>query len=400
MLRPESFFTTLLLIALVAFGPLSTDLYLPALPAMGEAMGVGESEVQLTLSIFLFGFAGGQLVYGPLSDRFGRRPVLICGIAIFTLASIACAMVDTIEALIAARLAQAIGACAGPVLGRAIARDVYGRNRATGILAYMGMAMSLAPMIAPAIGGVLTRIYDWHASFWLLGGIGGLILLGVLTGLPETNRHRYREATNPVQILRNYAKLLSDRLYVGYLLIVAFTYAGIFVFISGSSFVLITRLGLREDVYGLAFGAVILGYTVGSFSAGRLARRFRPPSLVAIGAFVQYAAGLAAVVTMAAGHVTLLTVILPFSAYMLGTGFCMPGATAGAIGPFPRMAGTAAALVGFCQLSFAAVVGAVMLTFADLAAAMAYAILILGFVTAVVWLAVVRHDDGHEEADP
>ena len=203
MVRPESPVVTVLLTALVGFGAISTDLYLPSLPAIGESFGSTTAEVQLTLSVFLVGFAVSQIVYGPLSDRFGRRPVLIGGVAIYLLATLACLAAGSIGLLIGARFVQAVGACAGVVLGRAIVRDIYGREGAAKMLSYMGVAMALAPALGPILGGILQVLFGWRANFLVLAIFGGVCLLGVLLVLPETNRWRDPAATDPARLIRS-----------------------------------------------------------------------------------------------------------------------------------------------------------------------------------------------------
>ncbi|WP_042696073.1 multidrug effflux MFS transporter, partial [Azospirillum sp. B506] len=260
MPRPDSLSIRILLTALVAFGPLSTDLYLPSLPALVRIFGTDVATVQLTLSIFLVGFAVSQLVYGPMSDRFGRRPTLLVGVSIYLVASAVCAMTSSIEALIAARFFQALGACCGPVVARAVVRDVFGRDRAATVLAYMSMAMALAPAVGPMLGGVLTEGFGWRANFVLLTIFACGILGTIWSMLDETNTHRDEEALQPGRLAANYLLLLRNRGFVGYVLVVAFSYSGIFSFISGSSFVLIEQLHLTPAQYGAGFGAVVLGY--------------------------------------------------------------------------------------------------------------------------------------------
>jgi len=178
MRSPNGLAVTALLTALVALGPISTDLYLPSLPGLARDFGVAAADVQLTLSVFLIGLAVAQLIHGPLSDRFGRRPVLLTGLAIYVVASVACLLAPTIEVLIAVRFVQAVGACVGPVLARAIVRDVHGREGATRILAYMSAAMALAPAIGPIVGGFVEVWLGWRVNFLLLVayGLGGTII--------------------------------------------------------------------------------------------------------------------------------------------------------------------------------------------------------------------------------
>ncbi len=360
MPRPESVIVGALLTGLVALGPLSTDLYLPSLPKLTESLGSDAPTVQLTLSVFLAGFAVSQLIYGPLSDRFGRRPVLIGGVALYLAASIACAMATNIEMLIAFRFIQAVGACAGPVIGRAIVRDVYGRERAAKVLAYMAMAMALAPAIGPILGGYLTVWSGWRANFWALTVVAFVLLAGLVTLLAETNRHRDPTATQAARLAVNYAILLSDRRYIGYALLVASTYSGIFAFISGSSFVFIDGMGLTPDAYGLCFAAIVCGYMVGTFASGRLTLKLGIDRMIFAGVATSAGGGMVMLACAAAGWLTVPAVVGPFFVFMVGAGLTLPNAMAGAIGPYPTMAGLASSLLGFAQMSLAAGVGIVV----------------------------------------
>ncbi len=345
---------------LVALGPVSTDLYLPSLPTLATVFATDEAAVQRTLSVFLIGFAVSQLLYGPLSDRFGRRPVLMGGVAIYVFASIGCALANSVESLTVWRFFQALGACCGPVVGRAVIRDVYGREQAARILAYVGMAMALAPAIGPIVGGILTEAFGWRSNFWVLTGFGIGTLAAVVLLLAETNRVPDPDALRPAQQLRNYGVMLRHRQYLGYVCVVAGVYSAIFSFISGSSFVIVDGLGLSPTAYGFCFAAVVAGYMVGSFSAGRLTGRFGSDRMILAGAGIATAAGLGMLVFALAGWFTVISVVTPFVAAMIGIGLVLPNAVAGAVGPFPRMAGLAAAFLGFAQFGVAALVGLVV----------------------------------------
>ena len=357
MARAESLIVSILLTAMVALGPISTDLYLPSLPAIGADFGVGNAEVQLTLSVFLAGFAFSQLIYGPLSDRFGRRPVILGGLALYLLATVVCALAPSIDVLILARFLQALGACVGPVLGRAVVRDIYGRERAARMLSYMGMAMALAPALGPILGGFLEVWFGWRANFAALAAFAVATLAAALVTLPETNRWRSPDATRPGHLLGTYLGLLRHRSYIGYVLITACTYSGIFSFISGSAFVLIGLLGLSPDVYGFCFAAIVVGYMAGAFVSGRLTVQLGLERMVQLGTAVQVAGGLGGVGLLLLGEVSVAGIVGPVAVFMVGTGIAMPNAQAGAIGPFPRVAGSASALLGFFQMGLAALVG-------------------------------------------
>lgn len=357
MLKPETLPFAALLTALTAFGPLATDMYLPSLPAMAADFATDVGTVQLTLSVFLAGFGIAQLMVGPLSDRFGRRPVLMVGVGLYFVATAACAFAPTIELLIGLRFVQAVGACTGVVVARAVVRDVYGRDRAAKVLAYMGTAMALAPVIAPVIGGYLVMWSGWRAIFAALALFGLILLLLVWRQLGETNEFKDATATRPSWLARNYVTLLGDRTYVGYVLVNTFVFCGMFAFISGSSFVLIKFMGLPPHLFGMCFGIAVLGYMSGTVIAGKLTLKFGIDAMLSAGGVVAMAGGVGMFGLAMAGVDHAAAVIGPQFVYMIGMGIVMPNAIAGAIGPYPKMAGTASALLGFVQMAAAALTG-------------------------------------------
>lgn len=355
--RSDGLLIAALLTALVALGPISTDLYLPSLPAIGRAFGADAAAAQLTLSAFIAGMAVAQLIYGPLSDRFGRRPILLIGLAIYGLASLACAVAPSIEFLIAMRFLQAVGACVGPVVCRAVVRDIYGAGGAARVLSYLSAATALGPLIGPIVGGYLEVWFGWRSNFVLLllygvfGGAAALLLLS------ETNQQRNPRATEPGQILAIYLMLLGHRRYLGYLLSASFAYGGIFSFLSGSSFVLVDGLGLSPDRYGIAFALAVTGYIAGALTAGRLSRRVGFDRLIAIGGFLALASAAALLIQALAGLETVAGVVGTAALFLAGTAMVLPNSLGGAIGPFPRAAGAASALLGFVQMGLAALIG-------------------------------------------
>jgi DHA1 family bicyclomycin/chloramphenicol resistance-like MFS transporter len=343
----------------VAFAllPLSTDLYLASLPGLRRELGIGVAEIQLTLSVFIAAFALSQLVYGPLSDRYGRRPVLLAGIAIYLVATAACAAAQSIEQLIVARFFQAVGACSGQVIGRAIVRDVYGAQGAARMLGYITAGTAFTPVLGPAIGGLLTVTFGWRASFVLLVLITCGLLAAAWRFLAESNAHRDPHATAPGRILRNYAALLRDRRFVGYALCVAASYGGVFAWISGSSFVLIESLQVPVTWFGVWFGVVVLPYVVANLVTARLVMRVGPQPILRTGVTLALIAGaLLAALALARVH-TLAALLAPVALFLFATGLNLPCAMAGAIGPFPKLAGTASALMGFMQMATGAVLG-------------------------------------------
>ena len=362
LLRPDTLALTVVLALLTALGPLSTDMYLPSLPAIARALGTDTARTQLTLSLFLVGFAAGQLIWGPLSDRFGRRPVLLTGLAIFIVATGACALAPSIDWLIAMRALQAFGGSGPIVLARAIVRDLYEGPRAGRELARMGTIMGVVPAVAPILGGVLQAYFDWRASFVFT--IAGAAALGtvVIASLPETARSIGTGSVSPRGIFRSFASLSHHRSFRTYAGLSALAYSGLFAFISGSSFVLQGYYGLGEVAFGFSFSFSfgVLGFITGTLLARRLAGTRGLDGTIQVGVACLASGGLLMMACVALGLFGPFGVIVPMALYGVGVGLTMPQALAAAMQPFPDRAGAASSLVGVVQMSLAAGVGAVL----------------------------------------
>ncbi|MCP4334428.1 MAG: multidrug effflux MFS transporter, partial [Gammaproteobacteria bacterium] len=353
LINPTSFACTLSIALLVALGPLATDMYLPALPGLADEFSTSAGMVQLTLSLFLAGFALAQIIYGPLSDRFGRKPVLLCGLALFVVASIACAFAKNIEMLILARFVQALGGSAGPVLGRAMVRDIHGPQESARVLSHIGSAMALAPAFAPILGGYMSVYLGWPSIFWFLTLVGilgaSLLVLAIAETAPQEHRH-----PKPVKtILADYARLLQDATYLGYTLTCTLAYAGLFAFLSGSSFVIIDYFGVSEQHFGLLFMLVVAGYISGTLTGAKLSRSYDFRRLVAAGSVLLLIAGATMFIIALNQPEQVMSIILPMMIFMHGVGLVMPQSMAGAMANYPQMAGSASGLLGFIQMSVA-----------------------------------------------
>ncbi len=356
-LRPDTLALTVLLALLTALGPLSTDMYLPSLPAIAQGFGTDTAGAQLTLSAFLVGFAAGQVFYGPLADRRGRKPVLLAGMGLFILASLACAFATSIEMLTVARFLQALGASGPIVLARAVVRDLYEGPRAGRELSRMGTVMGVVPAAAPIFGALLEATFGWRSTFFLTAALGVGLAAAVVIGLPETLKRRSTEPFSAAAILRGYAVLLENRTYRLYLVTCALAYSGLFAFISGSSFVLQRVYGLSEILFGFAFSFVVLGYVAGTVIAQRVVGRRGIRGTVRLGVACLALGGTAMLAGALVGPRHPLELMLPMALYTCGIGFTLPQSMAGAMGPFPDRAGAASSFIGLCQMSAAAVVG-------------------------------------------
>lgn len=360
MRDPHSRFVTVLITLCVALGPLSTDMYLPALPSLTGFFETSIDKVQLTLSVFFLGFAFAQLIYGPLSDRFGRKPLLISGLSLFMLASIGCIFATSIEQLIFYRFLQAVGGCAGPVLGRTIVRDTHGAKHSAKVLSHIGTAMALAPAIAPILGGYINNLFDWQSIFIFLAVYGGISIFLLIKNVPETCPEEKHHSIHPVLILKNFGFLLSHRNYVGYVLTCSFIFSGLFSFLSGSSFVLIEFLGIESQYFGYYFTGMVFGYMTGTFIAGHLTLKWGINRLIIWGTSISAIAGIAMNSFALLEIYGVVFIIAPMYFFMVGVGIVMPQTMAGALAPFPKLAGTASSLLGFLQSITAAIVGTVV----------------------------------------
>jgi DHA1 family bicyclomycin/chloramphenicol resistance-like MFS transporter len=339
-----------LLTLLVAMGPVSTDLYLPSLPGIARDLETSDALAQLTIGLFIAGFAVMMLVCGPLADRLGRRPVLLGGVAVFVLASVVCALSPDIWVLLGARFVQALGASVGPVVGRAIVRDVYGPRDAGRILGYMASATAFAPLVAPFVGGWLEVAFGWRASFWLLTAYGVALSLMLALRLEETLERRAAGPFLSIRLLHDFRLILTNRAFLGFMLCVALTSGALFTWISNSAFVVIDHFGVPPQRFGWAFGAVIAGYIAGAFAGSRVGMRFGLSASTASGTVIAALAGIGLVVVGWTGQGGLAAIVALMALSFLGVGLVIPQATAGALGPFPTLAGTASALMGFLQM--------------------------------------------------
>ena len=396
MLRPGTFALTMLLAALTALGPLSMDMYLPSLPEIARVLEAPPARVQLTISSYLIGFAVGQVIYGPLSDRHGRRPVLLAALAAYVTSTLICALTQSIDPLIGARFLQGIGGSGTIVLARAMVRDAYSGARAGRELSLMGSISAFAPIVAPMIGGVLQTAFGWRANFVVMGGAAVIAMLVAGRLLPETLRQRAHEPFSLSRIVGSYGSVLRHRGFVANLGILTISYAGLFAWISGAAFVLQGIYGLSVLAFGFTFAIAAAGYMTGATLAARLVLRLGLDRTMGLGVTALAAGGLGAAAVVAAHVANGVWLVVAMAIYLAGLGLAMPQAMASALTPFPDRAGTAAALMGVVQQTAAAIVAAVVGSYLGRSAwPVAGVVATMGCLTFLTW-ACTRRLRAHE----
>jgi len=353
-----------LLALLSSFTPLSIDMYLPALPVIATDLGGTAGDIQLTLSAFLLAFGFGQIFYGPAGDRFGRRPVILTGLGTYIAASIGCAFAAEAGHLVVLRLLQGLAACGGVVLARTMVRDLAEKDQAARAMSLMHACSSIAPMLAPLIGGQVLWFWGWRAIFWVLAGIGVLAWTLAYIRLPETLRPEYRQPLHLGSVLKRYGELVRHRAFMGYALTGGFQFAALFSFLSGSPFVFIERYGIEPRLYGLIFAVQVAFLTVGSLTNARFVpavgagRMLRTAVIVpVIVGPLMLAMGLVEARTGAIG----LWPFLPlFVLQIASNSFVGANAMALALQRYPHMAGTASSLMGVMQFGLGALFGTIV----------------------------------------
>jgi MFS transporter, DHA1 family, multidrug resistance protein len=355
--RPALVRLTIILGTLSAFGPLSIDMYLPGLPAIGRDFGVETAAAQQSLSAFFIGLALGQAFYGPIADRVGRRMPLLFGCVLYTIASIGCIFAPTIGSLIGLRFAQALGGCAGMVIARSVVRDLFDARESARMYSFLMLVMGLAPITAPLIGGQLLIFFGWRAIFAVLAAFGLLCIALVLFGLPETLPPERRSTAGLGRVFGDYGSLLADRQFVGFALAGGFIAAGMFVYIAGSPFVLIELYGVAPEHYGWIFGANALGLIAASQVNRRLLQRYSGETIMRVAIGVIVIAALLLVLAAATGLGGLSGLLPPLFVCIAGYGLVAPNATAAAMASYGRIAGSASALLGTLQFSVGALAG-------------------------------------------
>lgn len=355
----SSVWFTILLGMLLAFTPLGTDTFVVAMPAIATQLGAEPAAVQSGITTFFLGIAGGQLAWGPISDRFGRRPALLAGCTLFLLASIACASAGSIAEIAALRLVQGVGMSSGPVIARSIVRDLYVRERAARLLAQMIVVFSVVPIAGPLVSAALLTWQGWPSIFWMHALVAALLIGTILFGMTETAPPA-RSSIHPLRIAENFGSLLTDRRFLSPIATTLCTLAGIYAFVSNSAFALVQGAGVTVVEYSALFAVVMIGGIIGAWLSSRLVVRLGIPRMVRIGTVIAATTGLGIGVLAWSSVTHWAALIVPMTGYMFAVSFILPNVTASALSPFPQMAGAASSLLGAITFALGALISAAL----------------------------------------
>jgi DHA1 family bicyclomycin/chloramphenicol resistance-like MFS transporter len=352
-------------------------IYTPSIPDMAREFGRYVGDVQLTLTFYVIAFGACQLVHGPLSDRYGRRRLLLIGLALFAIGSLLCLLANDVPALFAARFVQAVGACAGVVVTRAAMRDLYGPVDAARALSIIAIAIAISPMIAPTIGGFLHVHFGWRASFELMALIASVLCALVWWRMPETNAALRAEASIWSIMTGGFRLLIKTRRFYAYAATLACAGGGFFGFMTGAPVVMIDLYGLDPDEYGMLTAFPSIGFVCGSVVSNRLTTRLGVDRLVAAGTMIQLVGGILAAAIALYGWIDIMAVFAPMFIYAFGNGLVIPNAMSASMNLHPGIAGAAAALSGFAQMTGASL-GSAALSWAPKTSSLPLGLTLLG----------------------
>jgi DHA1 family bicyclomycin/chloramphenicol resistance-like MFS transporter len=396
-IAPQSHFFTVFVASFPAMASLSTDMCLPALGGIGSEFAASPASVGLVVSLFLAGFGLAQLAFGPLSDRFGRRPALIGAGVLFLATGLGCMLANSITSLNIWRFLQGAGAGGGLVVATAVVRDLFEGAAARTRFAYVAAAMMVAPLIAPSLGALVFQAAGWRAIFATMMVAGILLVLVVILGFSESIRSTNPAALRPGRLAANYWRVLRHRSAFGHVLIRALSFGCMFAYISGSPFVFIVQEGFSPRAFGLIFACTAIGLMIGSVLAGRLARRHVGAQVMATGLLVSAVAS-AAVLTLAlTGHFSLATALPLLVLNFIATGAISPNATHGAMEPLAGIAGSASAVLGCTQMAGATLSSILVgLLYRGTPLAMTEMMAAFALLALLVWAVMIRETPGRK----
>ncbi|MEX2512306.1 MAG: multidrug effflux MFS transporter [Cyclobacteriaceae bacterium] len=363
---PKNYFVLVLILgSLSTISPFSVDMYLPAFPSIAEALKTDISKVQLSLTSYLIGIAIGQLFYGPLLDKYGRKKPLYAGLSIYILASVGCALTASVDALITMRFLQAIGGCVGMVAAQALVRDIFPVNKIAQAFSMLTLVIAVSPMIAPTVGGYITAHFDWHWLFILLAIITSLILLAAKWHLPEGAEPDPGISLRPKQVTKKYLEVLKNKQFLTYILVGGIAGAAPFAYIAGSSDVFINVYGLSVTEYGWLFAFLSVAMIGATQLNHVLLNRFSSQTIVIFALSYQLIIGLIIIAGVWTDTFTVGMLISFMFIFLTGHGLSVPNAAAISLAPFDKNAGSASAMMGFMRMAIGGIVSALVSLFHD-----------------------------------
>ncbi len=347
---------------LSALAPLSIDMYLPAFPSIANGLNTDISHVAFSLTSYFIGISVGQLFYGPITDKYGRRKPLLIGLALFFIASVGCALSPTIDWLIAMRVIMALGGCVGMVVSRAVVRDVFPVSETAKIFSTLMLIVGVAPILAPTVGSWILTVSTWRSIFYVLAGFGLLLIAAVYLFLPESGTINRKVPLRAKTILKDYKIVLAERTFLYFAVASSIAMGGMFAYISGSSFVFMNYFGLTEANFGLVFSVNAIGFILGSQLNRILLNKYSSLQIITVSSFILLGVSVLMLTAYFLALMTLITLISLLFTFLFCLGLLVPNATAMALAPFSKNAGSASALLGFIQMicgaSLSALVGA------------------------------------------
>jgi len=376
----RNFFIILILGALTTISPFSIDMYLPAFPQIATALNTTTAQVSLSLSAYLAGLAAGQLIYGPLLDRYGRKKPLYAGLVIYLIATVGCVMADTVDTLIAFRVLQALGGCAGSVAAMAMVRDFFPVKDSAKIFSLLMLVLSVSPLLAPTLGGFVTTALGWQWVFIILGVIVLIMLAVVVFALPEGHAPDTSVSLRPTPILENFIAILRVPAFHTYAFAGAFSFSGLLIYVAGSPLIFMDLFQVSAGTYGALFAALSVGFIGGSQVNILLLRRFRSAQIFQAALCVQLILTGAFLFLTLNNAASLNVTVAFFFVYLSSLGLTTPNTSAIALAPFAKNAGSAAALIGFIQIGIASL-ASMMVGFFDASDAVPIAAILVGATT-------------------
>ncbi|SKC96594.1 MFS transporter, DHA1 family, bicyclomycin/chloramphenicol resistance protein [Chitinophaga ginsengisegetis] len=358
--KSKYFFLILILGTLTALGPFSIDMYLPGFPAIGKDLGVDPTRVALSLSSFFIGISAGQLLYGPLLDRFGRKKPLYIGLVLYVISSIGCMYISSLNGLIILRFIQAIGSCAAAVASVAMVRDLFPVKDNAKVFALLMLVVGTSPMIAPTVGSYVTSAFSWHAVFLILGIMGALILIATILWLPESYQPDTSMSLKPGPIISNFLSVVSEPQFYTYTFAGAISFSGLFAYVSASPQVFMDIYKLSDKAYGWIFAGLSVGLIGSSQVNSQLLKRFSSQQIVPVALVCQTITGLIFIVCAWNNFLSLAGIIVLLFIYLCCLGFINPNTSALSLAPFSKNAGSASSLMGATQMGIGALASTVV----------------------------------------